>query len=331
MQSYKNILLINFGGIGDEILFSPVIQSLKKTYPEAKITLCLEGRSKAFLSLTNLIDNSFFIDIKTKNKYFEMLKLYIRALTGHYDLVISSGANPLIAPLLYLTGIKTRIGYKTSNLSKKLLTYAVDLNQNQYAANMYFDLVYPIINTDFELPIINIDEIEREANTVIIHPGVSKISVQKGITKIFEAKVWAELIKKLLNKGKKVILTGGSDDEEVINQIRQELKDTDLSNFTDMYGKTKNMLDFAKLVKKSEVLICSDSAPMHIGVATNTKTIAIFGPTDEKKLLPKSDKFIAVTNNCNCRPCLWDKRQTTCKELNCLNFDLDKIISLIYK
>ncbi len=329
MQSFKNILLINFGGIGDEILFLPVIQSLKKTYPEAKITLCLEGRSKGFLSLTNLIDNSFFIDIKTKNKYFEMLKLYFKARRCRYDLVISSGANPLIALLLYFTGIKTRIGYKTSNLSKKLLTYAIHLNQNQYAANMYFDLVRPIVNTDFELPKINIDEVEREINTVIIHPGVSKISVQKGIIKIFGAKVWAELIKKLLNNGKKVILTGGPDDEEVINQIRNELNGTDLSNFTDMYGKTKNMLDFAKLVKSAQVLICSDSAPMHIGVATNTKTIAIFGPTNEKKLFPQSDKFIAITNNCDCRPCLWDKRQTTCNELKCLNIDTDNIISLI--
>ena len=326
MQAYKNILLINFGGIGDEILFSPVIQSLKKTYPDSKITLCLEGRSKGFLSLTNLIDNSFFIDIKTKNKYIEMIKLYFLALLGRYDLVISSGANPLIALLLYFTGIKTRVGYKTSNLSTKLLTHAIDLNQNQYASNMYFDLVKPITNGDFELPKINIDEVERETNTVIIHPGVSKISISKGIIKIFDAKIWAELIKKLLLKGKKVILAGGPDDKDVINQIRKELNGTDLSNFTDTYGKTKNMLDFAKLVKKSEILICSDSAPMHIGVATNTKTIAIFGPTDEKKLLPLSDKFIAITNECSCRPCLWDKRQTTCNELKCLNIDLDNII-----
>ena len=38
MNLYKNILLINFGGIGDEILFMPVIQNLRKNYPNAKIT-----------------------------------------------------------------------------------------------------------------------------------------------------------------------------------------------------------------------------------------------------------------------------------------------------
>ena len=44
----------------------------------------------------------------------------------------------------------------------------------------------------------------------------------------------------------------------------------------------------------------------HIGVATNTNTIAIFGPTDEKKLLPDNPNFIAITNNCVCSPCLWE-------------------------
>ena len=157
MNNYKNILLINFGGIGDEILFMPVIQSLKKKFPSAKIALCLEGRSKAFVKLTNLLDSFFCIDIKTKNKYIETLKLYFKALFGGFDLVISSGGNALIAPLLFFTGIKTRVGYKTSKLSEKFLTHAVILNKQQYASGMYFDLVKPITNLEFELPLIEVE------------------------------------------------------------------------------------------------------------------------------------------------------------------------------
>ncbi len=93
-----------------------------------------------------------------------------------------------------------------------------------------------------------------------------------------------------------------------------------------MYGKTKNIYELAELIKKCEILICSDSAPMHIGVATDTKTVAIFGPTDDSVLLPKNEKFIAIKNNSDCRPCLWSKRQTTCSELKCLNIDIDCII-----
>lgn len=329
MKSYKNILLINFGGIGDEILFLPVIQGLKKTYPDSKITLCLEERSSAFLKLTNLIDYAFYINIKTKNKYIEMLKLYFKALTGKYDLVISSGSNPLIPVLLFFTGIKERAGYKANKLAEKLLTIPVNLNKNQYAANMYFDLVKSITKGNFELPYIKTEEAEKIKNSVLIHPGVSRISISKNIIKIFNGSQWANLIKLLLKEGFKVILAGGPDDSECINKIRENLKGENLTNFTDMFGKTKNIYDLAVLIKKSEILVCSDSAPMHIGVATNTKTIAIFGPTDEKKLLPVSDKFIAITNNSDCRPCLWAKRQETCRDLKCLNIDLNKIVKNI--
>lgn len=329
MTTYKNILLINFGGIGDEILFLPVIQSLKKTYPDSKITLCLEERSAAFLKLTKIIDNSFYANIKTKNKYIEMLKLYFKALIGGYDLVISAGSNPLISIMLFFTGIKTRVGFAQSNISKKLLTHPIHLNKNQYASNMYFDLVKPITNDNFELPKIEVEEEEKITNSILIHPGVSKISLMKNIVKIFGPDVWGKLIIELLKSNKNVYLAGGPDDEDCIIKIREYLKNEDLTNFTDLYGKTKNIYDLAKQIKRSEVLICSDSAPMHIGVATNTKTIAIFGPTDNETLLPKSNNFIAITNNAKCRPCLWNKRQTTCEKINCLDIDINDILARI--
>ncbi len=329
MKNFKRILLINFGGIGDEILFLPVIRSLHKTYPEAHITLCLEDRSRVFVNLTDLIDDFFCINIKTRNKYIQMLKLYLKAVFGRYDLVISSGSSPLISVLLFFTGIKTKIGYKTSKYAEKLLTYAVKLDKNQYAGQMYFELAKPVVNTEFEYPIINTAASKKIKNSVLIHPGVSAMSVSKSITKTFGGKEWAKLIKEILKKGKNVYLAGGPDDNDCISLIREELKNTDLTNFQDMFGKTKNISELAELIKQSEVLICSDSAPMHIGVATNTRTIAVFGPTDEKKLLPQDDNFIAVHNNAACRPCLWDKRKTTCDDLKCLDISLKEITKYI--
>ena len=41
-------------------------------------------------------------------------------------------------------------------------------------------------------------------------------------------------------------------------------------------------------------MLCTDSAPMHLAVAVQTYTIALFGPTDPKKLLPQSDRFIGI-------------------------------------
>lgn len=216
MEKMKNILAINFGGIGDEIFFLPTLISLKKEFPNSKITLALEPRSKSVKDLTNVIDDLFLIDVKGKNKYFELLKLVLQARLGHFDMVVSSGGNKLISILLRMTGIKERYGYDTGVLSRKLLTKAVPLNKNQYACAMYHDLVTPVTNFKTELPEINVEMQEKFENSVLIHPGVSKMSVQKGMIKTITAKTWAEVVKLLLDNGKHVLLAGGPDDDEVI-------------------------------------------------------------------------------------------------------------------
>ena len=327
MKEPKKILAINFGGIGDEILFLPTLESIKKEYPNTKITLALEPRSRCIKDLSNLIDEIMCVDVKGKHKYLALLKMVLKAKFGKYDMVISSGGNKLIPILLFLTGITYRFGYNTGLLSRIFLTKAVRLDNKRYASIMYHELVTPITEHKTEIPHIEVEEIEKSPNTVLVHPGVSNMSVHKNMIKTWAPEIWAELIQKILTTGKKVRLIGGPDDKECIEKIVEIIGKTD--NFENLYGTTKNIMDLAQLTKQAEVLICSDSAPMHIGVGVGTKTLALFGPTDEKKLIPQNDNIIAIKNNCNCRPCLWDKRQTTCEKLDCLKIDLDEIIKLI--
>lgn len=333
MEKIKKILVINFGGIGDEILFLPTLISLKKEFLDAKITLALESRSKGIKDLTNTIDELFLIDVKAKNKYQELLKLIFLARKGKFDLVISSGGNKFISILLFLTGIKKRYGYNSGKLSEILLTKAVKLNKNQYACDMYHDLIAPLTDIKTNLPQINIKGTGKEPNTVLIHPGVSKLSVKKGMIKTIPAKKWAEVIDLLIEKGKKVILAGGPDDKECIETIRRELKIKDSENFADYYGKTKNLIELARIIASAEKFLCSDSAPLHIAVALQTKTYVIFGPTDYKKLIPQSELVVPITANdtCELKPCLWERRQTTCEKLSCLDISTETICDMVLK
>ena len=168
MDKRKRILAINFGGIGDEIFFLPTLISLKKEFPDSEITLALEPRSKSVKDLTDVIDDLILIDVKGKNKYFELIKLISKARQGNFDLVVSSGGNKLISILLFLTGIKERCGYDTGKLSRFLLTHAMPLNKNQYACKMYHDLIRNLTSYDTELPQINVQVNEKIANSVLI-------------------------------------------------------------------------------------------------------------------------------------------------------------------
>lgn len=322
------ILFINFGGLGDEILFLPTIISVKKQYPDAEITLALEPRSKGVTSLTNIIDKTLFADIKGKDKYFELAKLLLKIWTKRFDMVISSGSNKFIAMFLFATFIKKRYGYNSGKLSEMLLTEAVMLNKNQYAAKMYHDLVRGITEYNTEIPQIDITTKSVEPNTVLIHPGVSLLSVKKNMIKTIPAEKWAEVVNKLADEGKKVIIAGGPDDKETIDTIVRLVPE---NKYINMFGKTKNLKELAELISCAEKFLCSDSAPLHVAVALGIKTYVIFGSTDDKKLIPNNGKVVPIKANCSCslQPCLWERRQTTCETLDCLNLSADEIVEKV--
>ena len=327
----KKILFINFGGIGDEILFLPSILSVKKQFPKAEITLALEKRSEGITSLTDVIDNTLFADIKGSGKYVELLKLLFKIWFGKYDVVISSGSNKFISVFLFLTFIKKRYGYNTGTLSRLLLTKAVELNKSQYAVNMYHDLVKPITDIKTILPELNIEKQPIKKGTVLIHPGVSRVSIKKGMIKTITPHGWAKVIDLLYENGKsKIILIGGPDDKDCIETI---VKEVSPEKFENLYGTTKNLRDLAELISSADKFLCSDSAPLHIAVALGVKTYVIFGSTDDKKLIPQNEKIVPIKADCDCplRPCLWEKRQTTCESLDCFKIPAEKIVEEVLK
>jgi len=344
MHKPKKILLINFGGLGDQILFFPTIKTIKATYPDSYITFVTEPRSGSAEKLTDLIDETIICDIKSgtsTNKYKNIVKFLLKVWMKRFDIIVSSGGSKQVALLLFLAGIKKRIGYDSGALSRFLLTKAVPLNQQQYAANMYHDLAKALKKDAVEeIPEINVaDDIlgkQREIiknsdrKIIVIHPGVSKLSIEKNILKFWDVKNWTDLIKRLLDTGKyKVVLTGGKDDEEVSSAIKKELSEAE--NLLDLTNKTANIMELAAIIKLADVIVCVDSAPMHIGVGVKTSTVALFGPTDEYKLFPMQDpNFIAITaENLECRPCLWDKRKVSCENTACLDIPVEKVFEAV--
>ncbi len=322
----KNVLFINFGGIGDEILFLPSILSFKKEFPESKITLALEKRSSGITELTSVIDRVICVP-KTKTG---MIKLLIKMWFGRFDCVISSGGNKLISILLFLSGIKSRAGFDTGILSRKLLTSAVFLDKNRYAVKMYHELVTPFTSIFTELPVFNkLEKQPKKSGTILIHPGVSRKSIKQGVVKTITPYEWAELIKLLAKSGREIILTGGKDDKEVTDIIKCNLP-KDLV-YTDMTVQNLSLNSLAKLISSAEIFVCSDSAPLHIAVGVGTKTYVFFGSTDYRKLIPDNGLIIPILNNypCPLRPCLWERRQKSCEELGCLKFDLGLVTKQI--
>ncbi len=329
MKNYKNVLFINYGGIGDEILFLPTIKAFKDKYPNSKITLALEDRSKSIKNLTKLIDETISVDIKAAGfkKYFNVLKFIISLWSKKFDCVISSGKSPLVAVILFLSGIKERVGYCSK--TDFLLTKKALLNENQYAGRMYHDLLKPLEIEDYQNPKIIPDADFEIHDFIAIHPGVSKMSILKNILKCPDKNFWIKLIKGLLKKDKKVLLLGTNDDKDLIDEILKEEEITNNPNFINYFNRTKNIMEMASIMKNATNVICVDSAPLHVAVAVGANVIAIFGPTNDKKLVPEAKNITLITNEISCRPCLWHKRNCNCSTSECLNIDYNLVLDKI--
>ena len=183
MKKKTKILAINFGGIGDEILFFPTLKTLKSSFSNSSLTLVLEPRSESAKSLTNLIDNTITCDIKGQNKLFNIIKLLFKIWAGGYHVVLSSGSTKFVAILLLLTGISKKYGYDSGLLSKIILTKAVPLNKDQYAVDMYHDLTNGIEDTEkFHFSRIFHDLVSMQKCrllTAIIASHLSKVGLEK--------------------------------------------------------------------------------------------------------------------------------------------------------
>lgn len=318
-MSKTRLLTINFGGLGDEVLFLPTLKSIREAYPDWHITLLLEPRSKSICQITDLVDDCITFDIKKKPLLpTDLLQLLTLIRKGKFDVVVSSGSSPLVAALLFLSGIKQRIGYNSNGLAPVLLTDPVPLNRNQYAGVMYHDLVRGLgIEAEPQLPQVTVNqealmkmtaELSAADTTgsatngaqrrVVIHPGTSQLALRKGIIKTWPAGNWAQLICDFLAQNDiDVLLAGGPDDEDTINEIQHTLGTTATHpHFRLMYGKTKNLQELVALLKLADLVVCVDSAPMHIAVALNKPTVAMFAPTDPAKLIPNRPPFVALTN-----------------------------------
>jgi ADP-heptose:LPS heptosyltransferase len=309
----SRLLAINFGGIGDEILFLPVLESVRRRSPDLHITLLLEPRSQSIAQVTDLIDATITFDIKKRPlSARDLLDLLGLLRDGGYDLVLSSGSSKAVSVLLFLSGIPVRVGYDSGPLSRHLLTNPVRLNREQYAGGMYHDLVRGLgIFDEAPLPSIAVAPASRDVvqamltasgiNTtggagasrrVLIHPGTSRLAIEKGIIKTWAVDNWIYLIEKLSVHGEiTTLLAGGPDDKEIVAELEEKAAG---KRFVSTAGKTRNLSDLAALISWCDLLVCVDSAPMHLGVALGKPVVALFGPTDEKKLLPRDPRFLAL-------------------------------------
>ncbi len=287
------------GGVGEQILFFPTLDSLKQKYPDAEIDVVVEPRAKAAYRVSKSVNDVITFDFKDRSSPADWANLLGVIRDRYYDAALSLRQNWGTGLLLWLTGIPTRIGSEGS-AGKYFLTNTVPFNPKQYNAQSDYDLLQGIgVKADcpalsISVPKSDIDWAEAEQKRLGIR-GAGYVLMYPGKSLLAEGEVnyplanWLEIIQDFQQKQPDMPLvlvkqTGDLEDVTALTQAVPSLRVT----------KPADMGKMAAMVAGANLMICPNSVPMHLAIALQVYTLALFGSSSSSQVLPQSDKFIAI-------------------------------------
>jgi len=353
----KKILIINPFGIGDVIFSMYLVEALRHHDPHYTIGFLCNERTKELVRLNVSIDRTyvfnrdFFRRLWKKNPFLMLKEL--KALLGlirteNFDTVFDLSLGREYSFFMMLAGIKRRIGFDFKGrgifLTRKI---KIDgYSQRPVAETQLSLLAIAGLNPqgDFlKIPIKASDNlaalVEKElrrrqfldgSKIIAVAPGGGRSWGENAIFKQWDANRFAQILNRYAkNTRAKALVIGDQAEEDVLEKTARLLEVPYFLVKNEPIEKVSAFLQF------SEVLLCNDGGLLHLANALGVKTIAIFGPVDEKVYGPY-DKNIGhevLTEAVPCRPCYQKFHFPPCPyERRCLTeLSTNKVLAALEK
>ncbi|MEW6102397.1 MAG: glycosyltransferase family 9 protein [bacterium] len=316
------ILLIRLSSLGDIVLTSSVVSSLKKRFPNSKIFFLAKNEYLKILSLIPGIEEAIPFD-----KIFPAIK---KIRKEKFDLVVDLSSNPRTFLISILSGAKRKIFYNKNTLKRWLFLFHFDLfKEKPHISERYIknlkSLGISYIKPSLTLSGINKKEIlEKFGIEDGLICGIAPESQHKN--KIWSIDGYARLIEKISKEFRcQIILFGNENDRELGLKIKSICK----APIKDLIGKT-DLIELSCLIERCFLFISPDTGPMHIADSLNIPVVALFGPTTRDfGFFPL--RGIVVEKSLKCRPCSLHGG-SKCKEDNkCMKMiSVDDVMAAIY-
>jgi len=307
----KRILVIKLSAVGDVILSIPSLRAIRDKFKEAEIKVVVGMKAKDILKNCPYIDGIIVYDYKNRDKGlrgFAKKGSLLRKM--NFDISIDLQNNRRSRLLAATSLIPARLGYDNRKfsvfLSRKVKPPRESLDPISHQARLLGVLRIPMENKTLGLWPSESDEewADKFLENAWVNKGQLLIGVNPGASVRWATKRWpvenfAKLCDMFANRlGVRVLLTGAKEDMEIGKNIAGLCKSRPIIAI----GKS-TLMQLTSLIKRCNVFITSDSAPMHIAAATEVGFVALFGPTDPNRHLPPCKKCVVIRKELKCSPC----------------------------
>lgn len=312
-MTYTNILVINLMHIGDLMLVTPVLRTLRANYPEARLTLLADKKLADLVAYNPYLDECLFIDKKGGDNHpLAFLKFILRVRRKRFDLVINLHRNERASAIAAFSGAKRIVGYAKPGFS------------------LFFDKVLPNkkavihqIHSHFEVltKAAGVTKIDDGGLEMTLPPGAEDEAARLwrahfspadrviafNIGASWETKRWldsyfAECADAFSRRGYKIAFFGGPMDTALVDACVAQMTERSSGAVVVFTGQV-SLGVLAALLRRCVLFLTTDSGPMHVGVAMGVPIVTMFGASPVPGFYPYDAKDVLIKTPEPCHPC----------------------------
>jgi ADP-heptose:LPS heptosyltransferase len=302
MKSQRpKILTVQFKSLGDTVVSIPALMAIRRHFPDCELHTLVPEASAPLLQHHPAVNRVWSVPRKAGlGEYWPI----IRALRAErFDSAVDLGSNDRSAIIAFLSGAPERLGVMQANgfwgrrfcLTKPVEPAPEDRHES-------LRLLHILSTWNISPPAkieIKLYTDPAVANPLLRNPSKPTVICNTGAAspkKQWPIAHWARLHQLATARGYDLVFLRGV--SQVEEQMIQELQS--LVPGANILPK----LDLPRLlaaIKSADAAISNDTGPMHFATALGVKTVAIFGPSLEKRWYPiGAEHHLLRAANCEC-------------------------------
>ncbi len=310
-KEHSGYLLIHTGQIGDNLLTTPVIRSIRKADPGAYIAFLTTPGNYHVFSYNPYLDEILILDKSMPVSAYTRFLLNLRK--RRFDVVLDYLCNPRSAFITWFSDAAHRLGY---DLRFRTYAYTTVVRRDpapKYSVDFKYDLLRALgMDTDgFSLDLVVpdaahrfaaefMDSIQKTAGPVITVSPVSRRAYKQ-----WDPERFARLSDMLIGSmNANLIFLWGPGEKTYVQQIMYMMKYK-----PHLSPQTPTIKELGAILKRADMHIGNDNGIKHIAIAMGTPTVTVHGPSDPVSWEPPGSPFH-----------VWIKKDTgcgKCKPRNC--------------
>jgi lipopolysaccharide heptosyltransferase II len=309
----KTILVMEYWNLGDIVMLSPFLRSLRILYPNACISLLTSPKAAPLLEHQGLVDKVIVVQVPWAQHYarykkynpfsllwIDLLRMLIFLRAQQFDLAYVARADIRENFILWFAAVGRRVGYAFGGGGFFLTDIAIPDLQNPHFSNRWLRLLEAM----GENPVVREPHLQI---TIEEQQSAERCLAERGIQS-------AEFLVGIHPGARSAIRQWGSENFLMVaKQLQNEFplkivwfRDPGQEPFEDaqVHSFSLPLRQFMGMLARCRLLICNDSGPMHIATALGVPVVAIFGPTEPAWFGPLGQlNQVVIQPGFWCRPC----------------------------